>query len=304
MIPLIRLRKDILCLDSTLDLTRGNPVGVLAALAQLHPARGSYTGVATGKDGEQNLIGQFINTAGNPSARLSFFAPGAAAASPLLTGLLEGLAWQAGDWGAFHLVGEIDELSPAFEPLRKSGFTVYAWQRIWKLQPLPPVNGKEAPSWRGVSSVDEFAVRSLYQNLVPPLVQSAEPLPSQRLRGLVYLQNDEIMAYVNWVEGPRGLFLHPIIHPDLTNYGDLLRSLVQNLPRMGRPVYLAVRSYQSWLENALSDLPAEASPRHALLVKHLATLQRVPLNARLGADTRSSNVPTTTMVNQNINYPE
>ena len=304
MIPLIRLRKDILCLDFALELTRGNPVGFLAALAQLHPARGSYTGVATAENGGQNLIGQILYTAGNPSARLSFFAPVAAASSPLLTGLLEGLAWQAGDWGAFHLVGEIDELSPAFEALRKSGFTVYAWQRIWKLQPLPSDNGKEPPSWHAVSSVDEFAIRNLYQNLVPPLVQSAEPLPSQRLRGLVYWQNDEIMAYVNWVEGPRGLFVHPIIHPDLTNYGDLLCSLVQSLPRMGRPVYLAVRSYQSWLENALTDLPAEASPRHALLVKHLATLQRVPLNARLGVDTRSSEVPTASMVRQNINYPE
>jgi hypothetical protein len=304
LVPLIRWRKDILCLDYALELTRGNPVGISAALAQLHPARGSYTGVATAEDDGPNLIGQIIYTAGNPSARLSFVAPGTAAVSPLLTGLLEGLVWQAGDWGAFHLVGEIDELSPAFEALRKSGFTVYAWQRIWKLQPLPSADGKEAQSWQPVSSVDEFAIRNLYQNLVPPLVQSAEPLPSQRLRGLVYWQNGEIMAYVNWVEGPRGLFLHPIIHPDLTNYGDPLRALVHNLPRMGRPVYLAVRSYQSWLENALTDLPAEATPRHALLVKHLATLLRVPLNARLGVDTRSSEVPTASMVQQNINYPE
>jgi hypothetical protein len=304
LIPLIRLRKDILCLDFALELTRGNPVGILAALAQLHPARGSYTGVATPDDDGQNLIGQIIYTSGNPSARMSFFAPGHAAVSPLLTGLLEGLAWQAGNWGAFHLVGEIDELSPAFEALRKAGFTVYAWQRVWKLRPLPPADGHNPQSWNPVSSVDEIAVRNLYQNLVPPLVQSAEPLSNQRLRGMVYWQNGEIMAYVNWVEGPRGLFLHPIIHPDLTNYGDLLHSLVQSLPRMGRPVYLAVRSYQSWLENALADLPAEATPRHALLVKHLATLQRVPLTARLGVDPRSSEVPTASMVQQNINYPE
>ena len=298
------MRKDILCLDFALELTRGNPVGIAAALAQLHPARGSYTGVAISEDGGENLIGQIIYTAGSPSARLSFFAPGAAAVSPLVTGLLEGLAWQAGDWGAFHLVGEIDESSPSFEAMRKSGFTVYAWQCIWKLQPLPAVDGKGAQSWQPISPVDEFAVRSLYQNLVPPLVQSAEPLTNHQLRGLVYRQNDEIMAYVYWIEGPRGLFLHPIIHPDLTNYGDLLRSLVNSLPRMGRPVYLAVRSYQAWLENIMADLPAEASPRHALLVKHLATLQRVPLTARLGVDTRSSEVPTASIVRQNINYPE
>lgn len=272
-------------------------------MVQLHPARGSYTGVATSEDNGQSLIGQVIHTTGSPSARLSFFAPGAAAVLPLLTGLLEGLTWQAGNMGAFHLLGEIDELSPAFEALRRSGFTVYAWQRIWKLQPLPAADGHSAQSWQPVTPVDEIAVRNLYQNLVPPLVQSAEPLPAQRLRGQVYWQNGEIMAYVYWIEGPRGLFLHPIIHPDLTNYGDILRSLVQNLPRLGRPVFLAVRSYQSWLENALADLPAEATPRHALLVKHLATLQRVPLTARLGVDTRSSEVPTASII-QNIHNPE
>jgi hypothetical protein len=279
-------------------LTRGNPVGVMAAVAQLHPNRGSFTGIATSDRGEPNLIGQMTYTTGNRSARLSFVAPARAAVSPPLVALLEGLAWHAGEWGAYHLLGEVDELSPAFEPLRRAGFSVYAWQRIWKLE-LPaggePDGHKSA--WQPVTSLDEIAVRSLYQNLVPPLVQSAEPLPNRRLRGLAFRQNNEIMAYVEWVQGPRGLFLHPVVHPDLTEYGELMRSLVRSLPLLGRPAYLAVRSYQSWLENALADLPATATPRHALLVKHLTTLQRVPLSARLGVEARSSEVPTATMIN-------
>jgi hypothetical protein len=290
------MREDILCLDSALALTRGSPVGMSAALAQLRPTRGNFTGVASGDDGRPSLFGQMNYTAGNRSARLAFVAPGREAASPLLTGLLEGLAYQAGEWGAFHLLGEVDELSPAFEALRKSGFSVYAWQRIWKVKPAP-ADGNPQSAWQPVSATDEIAVRSLYQNLVPPLVQSAEPLPNRRLRGLAYRHKQEIMGYADWVQGPRGLFLHPVVHPDLTEHSELLRSLVHSLPLMGRPVYLAVRSYQSWLETALADLPAESSPRHALLVKHLATLQRVPLSARLGVEARSSEVPTASMVN-------
>jgi hypothetical protein len=149
-------------------------------------------------------------------------------------------------------------------------------------------------------------VRLLYQNLVPPLVQSAEPLPNRRLRGLAYRQNGEIMAYVEGIYGQHGLFLHPLVHPDLTEYSELVRSLMQSLPRLGRPVYLAVRSYQSWLENGLADLSphAQASPRQALLVKHLAKLQRVPLSARLGVEARSSELPTASIIHQVQTQPQ
>jgi hypothetical protein len=41
-----------------------------------------------------------------------------------------------------------------------------------------------------------------------------------------------------------------------------------------------VRSYQSWLENALTELGAEAAPRQAVLVKHLIARQRSPLRER------------------------
>jgi hypothetical protein len=272
-------------------------VGLSAALAQLHPARGTFTSVAQDDGKGPALIGQMTYSAGNRSARLAFVAPGSAATSPALANLLEGLAWQAGDWGAFHLLGEVDELSLMFEALRRTGFAVYAWQRIWRLE-VPTVGKREPSAWQPVLPVDEPAIRSLFQNLVPPLVQSAEPLPNRRLRGLVYRQNGEIIGYVDGVQGPYGVFLHPVIHPDLSNACDLVQSLVRSQQRPGRSVYLAIRSYQSWLEPTLADLPAESTGRHALLVKHLATLQRVPLTARLGVEKRSSEVPTASIVNQ------
>jgi hypothetical protein len=295
---LIRLRQEILSLDSTLTLTQGSPLGIRAALARFSLARGVYTALAHSEDGDPDLIGQIAYKMGTRSARLVFLTPASAVQSVLLPSLLERLVSQAGDWGAFHVLGEVDELSPAFEGLRKTGFSVYAWQRIWKLDPIPVNAAQTPPAWRPVSANDEAAVRSLFLNLVPPLVQSAEPLPNQRLRGLAYRQNGEIMAYVEGIFGPQGLFLHPIVHPDLTEYGALVCSLMESLPRLGRPVYLAVRSYQSWLDHALADLPAQSSPRHALLVKHLANLQRVPLSARLGVEKRSSEVPTASIVNK------
>ncbi len=43
---------------------------------------------------------------------------------------------------------------------------------------------------------------------------------------------------------------------------------------------MAVRSYQSWLENGLQQIGAEASPRQALLVKHLIARVRSPILER------------------------
>ncbi len=302
-------------MDSALLLTRGNPAGLAASLGRLQPARGFFTGVTGGSQDEVALIGQVIYRLGSRSARLSFIAPGQVCDPHQLPELLEGLAWQAGNWGAYHILGELEEVCPAFEGMRRAGFSVYAWQRIWKMpaagadgagQPVASrLDGSTRPAsdgharswddgsdgigsdgdgklWQPMREEDEFAMRGLFQNLVPPLAQSADPLTIRRQRSLVHRQGNEIMAYVEGVFGPRGIYLYPLIHPDIDNAASLLKALPQSLaPLMGRPIYLAVRSYQAWMENTLADLGAISSPRQALMVKHLTQTQRVPLNARL-----------------------
>ena len=71
-------------------------------------------------------------TAGDRSAHIVFLMPDEGLNQPELAGLLENLAVQAGQWGAFHLLAEVEENSCAMDGLRRSGFSVYAWQRIWK----------------------------------------------------------------------------------------------------------------------------------------------------------------------------
>jgi hypothetical protein len=71
----------------------------------------------------------------------------------------------------------------------------------------------------------------------------------------------------------RGIVLTPFIHPEAIDVGARLISLLNHLPdRRNRPVYLCVRSYQAWLEPALEDLGGKASPRQAVMVKHLARM--------------------------------
>lgn len=215
---------------------------------------------------------------GDRPARLTCFLPSDIVHSGAFLSLLEGLAWQAGQWGAYGLLAEIDELNPGFEVLRRAGFSVYAWQQIWKL-PSPSENVKNShPSWEATSTLDDIPIHSLYQSLVPPLVQAAEGLPDRRLNGLVHRQDGTIQAYIEDIYGPEGIFLQPIFHPDIKNVGKLIIALLRQMPSLlGRPVFLALRSYQSWLQSTLEEMGALASPRQALMVKHLVNIQRVPV---------------------------
>ena len=279
-------------------LTHGSPMGPAGVFDHLHPARGVATMVAPARAGSQKLIGQMRYILGTRSAHLSFLMPASAAGSPNLPKLLERLAQQAGEWGAFNLLGEIDEHSQAFEGMRKAGFVVYAWQRIWQLPNQDGNNRERTAIWQPTTAVDEIPIRNLYQSLVPPLVQSAEHLPDHRMQGLVYRQGGEVLAYIEGIYGPRAIYLYPMAHPDLENAAELLCNLPSHLlTRLGRPVYLAVRSYQAWLEVALEELDAKVSPRQALMVKHLAIGQRVAqTNPRLAVLENRQTEPSAPMV--------
>ena len=270
-----RYRAQGVFLDSALALTRGDRLSPWALISSLAPSTGVYTWVCSGECDDQPLMGQVAHTAEAPFARLSFLAPETALESPSITGLLEQLAYQAGEHGALHLLAEIDEQSAAFEALRTAGFGVYARQKIWRLSHNGDDPKPEIP-WETASSHDAFAAQSLYHNVVPGLVQQIEPLPVKQIQGFVCEYNGQLIGYVNLKYGNRGIWAQPFIHPDVTPVEARLRDMVQSIPdRRPRPLYICVRTYQSWLEPALEALGAEPGPSQAVLVKRLAVQQRV-----------------------------
>jgi hypothetical protein len=102
------------------------------------------------------------------------------------------------------------------------------------------------------------------------------------VHGLGYTQNGELMAYVEVIHGPLGVFLLPVVHPNLRQPTLLLEKLINQLPALfGRPVYLAVREYQSWLNSAAESMQGEPSQQKVLMVKHLARQQRVGVTQTL-----------------------
>ncbi len=278
MLTLYRLRRKLLCTNNSLALTRGSPVGPVAMLTHFDPTRGIFTGVCPSRNGQSALVGQVIYAAGERSARISYLLPADGLDHPALSYLLEALAETAGSWGAFHLLAEIDEFSTALDPVRDNGYNVYAWQTIWKFQANEQ---RHADLWQAATPTDEVAVRSLYQLLVPPLVQSAEPFPMQVGQRQVYRQDGDILAYADVLYGPQGIYLQPVVHPAVENLDAVLGDLFARQPSLPqRPLYVAARSYQAWLEPSLRRLQGAPSPRYAMLVKHLAVAQRAVMLAR------------------------
>jgi len=268
-IPIInRYRNDVLTLDSARALTRGHPLGAMGLLAYINPARHLYAAISNG--GESILLGGVIHTRGDNFAKLLYLAPSSRLNDPHLPAFIEHLVAQAGEWKAFHVTAEVDETSDVFPALRKAGFSVYAWQKLWDVSLLGKTESPSSAGWRRLQPLDLPAVQSLHYQIVPPLLHPVEPAP-QRVIGFVHSEN--MKCYASVTSGMYGIVLTPLIHPDEHHVSEKISALVSSLPeRDGRRIYLNVRSYQTWLEPALEDLGAQASSRQAVMVKHLARL--------------------------------
>src|SRR5512140_2105586 len=278
---LYHYRSEAISLDTSRLLTRGNPLGAIGVMAYMNPRRHIYSAVAR-EDGV-TVVGGVIHTIGDMFAKMLYLAPASQMDRPSRPALIENLASQAGAWGALHVLAEVDETSPAFVPLRKAGFSMYAWQRIWDVTPLAAGatqkngdghgangNGQVKHDWRRVDSINIASVQSLYHQIVPPLLQPVERRPQQPTG---FICNEGLRAHVGVNTGMTGIVLFPLIHPEATDVRSKLASLISTLPnRGGRPVYVCVRSYQAWLEPVLEDLGARASERQAIMVKHLGRL--------------------------------
>jgi hypothetical protein len=263
---LYSFRDEAIGLDTARTLTRGNPLGAVGLFAYVNPVRHIYSAIVNGR--EETVLGGIIHSRDEPFAKLLYIAPSSQLGHPDLPELIETLSAQAGEWGAFHVLAEVDETSDAFVALRRAGFSVYAWQRMWDVSEI--MTAIRPVEWTKVKPVHVPAVQSLYYQIIPPLLQPIEPLPKS---GLGWLCNAGVKCYVSAMQGVYGIVLLPLIHPEATQVGEKLASLISNLPdRRNRPVYVCVRSYQAWLEPVLADLGARGADRQAVMVKHLAHL--------------------------------
>ncbi len=282
---LYRYRQRGLFLDSIPFLTWGNSLAPARAIfSPFVAAAGIFTSVYRNEgDGSQPLIGQVVHAAGAAYAHFTFLAPDSAIESPDIGPLLGDLIKRVGERGAQSVIAEVDESTITFEALRKAGFSIYARQSVWRFNAAVDTGGSAA-NWRRISDQEEFAARTLYNELVPALVQQVESAPRHQQRSRVSYVEGSLRGYASLASGPSGIWTQPFIHPETErtdiHLGELLRGLG---PSEARPVYVSVRSYQGWLEQILQDLGGEAGPRQAVMVKRTAQAVKAAESYKLPA---------------------
>jgi hypothetical protein len=295
-LPLLhRVRHEGLCFHSQMAFTRGPQPLQNALLDSLTPGRGECTIVVRDRQDEApDLIGQVSHPYQSHVARLTFIGPSDGLQASQGARLLEALSQSVGRRGAQNLVAEVDEDSLAFESLRKAGFAIYARQRIWRWSRPASAQDRETTTlWQSERDDDQSNLINLYQDLVPGLVQHVEPAPNGGRRGLVFLQDGELLGYADIDRGPLGIWLHPFIHPAVEESESLIIDLLEQVSNGGgRPVYLCVRSYQGWMNAKLGRMGADAWNDQAVMVKRLAALQRLPATSPIPAFEGSRPEPT------------
>jgi len=265
---LARVRDRGLCLDSQLAFTRGARALQNALLDPFIPGKSAITLVS--RNGDIEAVGQCIYRSDAPNARLSFFGPAEALDNDTGLELLESLAAAVGEHGAPNLIADVDERSEAFERLRSAAFAIYARQRIWQLdeieQDLEPAGGD---IWRVEKTEDKIAAQNLYHNIVPGLVQQVEPPPTRPGHNLVYCREGELLGYLDIERGSLGTWIQPYFHPAVEDFQGLLGAHLKDVQR-DRPVYVCIRSYQSWMSRPLERLGFKPAVDQAVMVKRLA----------------------------------
>ncbi len=284
LLLLHRVRKQGICLDAQMGFTRG-PNTLWNALMEIVPTGRNVCTLVYRPHAKHEgpMIGQISHHPGDPHARVSFVGPARAFSNPNNIYLLEALVEAAGVSGAHHLIAEVNEESQAFESLRHAGFSIFARQRIWRLNgDLHTDTDQFADAWRSIQESDHSAVHTLYHNLVPPLVQQIEPPPSHQRDCLVFCQQGELMGYIQVLSGPLGTWAQPFLHPAVDETEALLTAAFARAGLGGLvPLSVCVRSYHGWMNAILERIGFDTWQDQAVMVKHLAATVRKPALAHL-----------------------
>jgi hypothetical protein len=276
---LYNYRHQVITLDCGYTYTRGgNLLGTSLLFEQLSPERNAFLGIEIEPFSRSKLLGQLSMDADSHTAQVNFLAPDTHATANAMKLLIEGLCKQAGEKGAVCVRADVEVGDAVFSSLKDQHFRTYDRLRIWNLPPQVTFHRQLESGWSATIENDLIGIRHLYASLIPPLVQAAQPLLPAAMPDMVFWQEGEILGYMESAVGPAGIFLKPTLHPAIQDDAGriLYQSLQHYFPLMGRPVFVAVPSYQGWLEAILYKLQAEVVSLRSLMVRYLAQPLRLP----------------------------
>lgn len=296
-IPLmLRLKQNAIVLHSELGLTEDARGQNSALLSSIVFPRGLHTLLA--HVGHQNVVGQFRYRQDDVNAHIVYLAPTLAddEDDAIWLHMLDAMAEQAGKNGAQTLVAEVELSHRLFETMRRAGYAVYSRQVIWRHDPITDSFQRPDLTVTPESNDDQIGIAALLGCTIPRILQTVMG-PSTDMDGLVYRKDGCVEAYIACSEGRHGVYLMPYLHPEVLDEAPaIMAAAALQIERCRKvPVYVSVRGYQGWLENAMLDLGFAPWLEQAVMVKHLTAGVRQTSFARVRLDAGGQRKPAATL---------
>ncbi|MDE2749774.1 MAG: hypothetical protein OXI34_12475 [Chloroflexota bacterium] len=267
---MLRLKQNAIVLHSELGLTEDARGQSSALLSSIVFPRGLHTLVAQVED--KNVVGQFRYRQDEANAHIVYLAPTLddGEDDSIWLHMLDAMAEQAGKNGAQTLVGEVELSHRLFETMRRAGYAVYSRQVIWRCGPVAVDKSGNGLRVSGETEADQIGIAALLGCTIPRIMYTVME-PSTEMSGLVYRKDGRVEAYLAYSEGRHGVYIMPYLHPEvLSDAPGIVAAALQQIERCRRlPIYVCVRGYQGWLENAMLDLGFDPWLEQAVMVKHL-----------------------------------
>jgi hypothetical protein len=274
VLTLYRHRHEILWTNTELFLLRGasNPLAWVG-IESLVGSQEWFSQVLIPNNFGVSAMGQA--SLSSRGARLNWLLSTQKTGSDPLPELIEHMGLEAGARGAHFMTAGARVDDCLFETLRRSGYCIYCWQIIWRIQPELAEYKSDSPiRWRQASPADAIRIDILQRKLLAPAVKSVTEFAGTRLPDLLLEDGKEVLGYAYKSRSNGIAVIKPFLRLDVENPEEALRRLISQYLSDAKSVFLVQTSDQSWLTESLLNLGEQALPREELLVKHFAVMEK------------------------------
>lgn len=280
--PLVnRLQKQSAALDLEQALTRPRSALWAALLGLGSLAEGPVcTVVFRSSEGDRMLEGfaQARLRPGGDEADVVYLAPSLGSqdgAEDIWRKMLSGLASLLAQHGVQRVFARLSDEVEAARLFMDAGFSLYTREDVFHLHAQP--EGTSPRLLKPATDESRWGISRLYAAVTPNIVRAAEGFASAGAVGLfrpvagenayVWDKGGEVAAFVRVVSGPRGHWMHILVHPDDTAQAEIL--IRDALARLSgsEDVYCSVRAYQGHLRTPLQDAGFRFVTSQSVLVR-------------------------------------
>jgi hypothetical protein len=241
---------------------------------------------------------QAWDRANGQACDVQFISPsldGSTATTQLWCDLLQHLSVIQGESGLQRIFAKAPVDGRSADVLRQSGFSAYARRNVFRLNQLPPhLPNLSSKRLRPAEERDASALKRFLGSLTPRLVQQVEGGPgaendptavipwwkSREIEEDVWEESGEVQACLRLVSGQRGHWLRILLDPGAAQGADAILSelLSAVVPHPDRPIYCAVREYESGLRPALEAFGFDLVASELLMARHTTAPARVKVD--------------------------